>query len=73
MDFPAYTNITIFFFTFIQLNTRKKDTNVDRIREQDGKSSEKKLTAFESNIHLSWEMRTCAIFAWKIPGPKEEG
>ena len=45
--------LLFFFFTFIQLNTRKKDTNVDRIREQDGKSSEKKLTAFESNIHLS--------------------
>ena len=58
MDFPVYTNIiNLFFFLLLSswlllFNTPKKDTNVDRIWEQDSESSEKKLTAFDSNIHL---------------------
>ena len=58
MDFTVYANINLFFFLLLStlillINTPKKDTNIDRIREQDSESSEKKLTVFDSNVHLS--------------------
>ena len=49
MDFPVYTNIiNLFFFLLLSswlllFNTPRKDTNVDRIWEQDSESSEKKI------------------------------
>ena len=71
MDFPVYTNIiNLFFFLLLSswlllFNTPKKDTNVDRIWEQDSESSEKKI----DGVWLKHSSRYLANWQHAPPSP----